>query len=100
MKKRKHRPAAKARPKRSANPRPVSAPPLEIEKELRRLRSARNSLERRLTAAVQEIGLLRQYELRAQMLEGELGELRVRSEERIRDLESRLHGASIVATPE
>ncbi len=85
---------------RAAKQAAPAALPLETQKELRRLRSARNSLERRLTAAVQEIGLCRQYEVRARMLENELGELRARSEQRIRELESRLNGASIVATPE
>ena len=35
-----------------------------LEREIRRLRLARGRLERRLTAAVQEIGMLRQFELR------------------------------------
>ena len=39
---------------------------------MRRLRSARRRLEQRLTAAVQEIGMLRTFEMRAQMLENEL----------------------------
>jgi hypothetical protein len=49
-----------------------------LEKEARRLRLARGKLERRLTAAVQEIGTLRNFELRVQILEGQL---RARDEE-------------------
>ena len=78
----------------------------ELERELRRLRAARAKLERRLTAAVQEIGTLRQWEIRATMLEGqlqkreqELARLRQESEERIRELESRLGGAAPAAAP-
>lgn len=48
----------------------------ELEREIRSLRSARSYLERRLTAAVQEIGMLRQFELRAQALETELASVR------------------------
>jgi hypothetical protein len=51
----------------------------ELEREVRRLRSARGRLERRLTAAVQEIGMLRQFEVRAQMLENELALYRGRA---------------------
>jgi hypothetical protein len=43
-----------------------------LERKIRRLRSARARLERRLTEAVQEIGTLRQFELRARTLEGHL----------------------------
>ncbi|MGH7820955.1 MAG: hypothetical protein ACREQ9_14410 [Candidatus Binatia bacterium] len=76
----------------------------EAEAELRRLRSARRKLERQLTAAVQEIGLLRQYEVRSRFLEaevarrdGQLAELRQQYEGRIRELESR--GADTAAEP-
>lgn len=78
----------------------------DFEKQVRRLRAARRTLERQLTTAVQEIGTLRQFELRATMLEAELekrtaelARLRSESEERVRDLELRLGGASIVSTP-
>ena len=78
----------------------------ELERELRRLRAARAKLERRLTAAVQEIGTLRQWEIRATMLEGqlqkreqELVRLRQESEERIRELQSRLGGAAAAPAP-
>jgi hypothetical protein len=70
-----------------------------LESDVRRLRVARRRLEQRLTAAVQEIGMLRQFELRAQMLESqvagrdaELARLRAENAER-------LGGASIVSTP-
>lgn len=43
-----------------------------IERELSRLRNVRSRLERRLTALVQEIGLLRQFEIRTRILEGEV----------------------------
>ncbi len=71
-----------------------SRKPDETERELRRLRSARAKLERRLTAAVQEIGTLRQWEVRATMLEGQLQ----KSQARIRELESRL-GGDMAASP-
>jgi hypothetical protein len=85
------KPAAKKKPRIVAR-----APSMRetFEREIRRLRSARSKLERRLTAAVQEIGTLRQFELRATMLEGELQKLRRETEERIRTLESNPGGAS------
>ncbi|MEA2625878.1 MAG: hypothetical protein QOD06_1923 [Candidatus Binatota bacterium] len=55
---------------RSAAPPPEDA--ASIERELRRLRRARSRLERQLTAAVQEIGILRQYEWRTAALEKEV----------------------------
>lgn len=77
-----------------------------LQKQVRRLRSARSRLERRLTAAVQEIGMLRQFELRVQMLEAdlarrdqEIARLRREGEERAREGESRPGGASIVSAP-
>ncbi len=45
----------------------------KLELKIRRLATARRKLEKRLTAAVQEIGTLRTFELRAAMLEAELG---------------------------
>src|SRR5205085_12391521 len=64
----------------------------ELEREIRSLRASRSHLERRLTAAVQEIGTLRQFELRAQALEAELASLRS-------EREDRLGGAMIVSAP-
>src|SRR5207244_10372638 len=87
-----------ARAKR--RPKPLDREALAAaEAEVRRLRSTRRRLEQRLTAAVQEIGTLRTFELRAQMLENELakrdGELsRLRAE-----MSDRLGGASIVSAP-
>jgi lipopolysaccharide biosynthesis protein len=73
---------------------------------VQRLRRAQSRLERRLTAAVQEIGMLRQFEMRAQALESELArraaeiaELRREREERSRKAGNPLGGASIVSTP-
>lgn len=43
-----------------------------LENQVQRLRAARGRLERRLTAAVQEIGALRQFELRVRILEADL----------------------------
>ena len=67
----------------------TAAPP---SAEVRKLRSARRNLEKQLTAAVQEIGLLRQYELKTKILESELEkrtaeveELRRRAAERPRE---------------
>ena len=60
---------------------------------------ARGKLEHRLTAAVQEIGTLRQFELRVQMLEREL---QARDEEisRLRHQgDERLGRVVIVAAP-
>ena len=58
---------------------PTAKPPVDaaeairaLQRKVRRLGSARRILEKRLTAAVQEIGALRQFELRALMLEDEL----------------------------
>jgi hypothetical protein len=70
-----------------------------LESEVRRLRSARRRLEQRLTAAVQEIGSLRQWELRAQMFENEVAK-RDREISRLHaELADRLGGASIVSAP-
>jgi chromosome segregation ATPase len=67
--------------------------------QVARLQAARRRLERRLVAAVQEIGMLRQYELRVAALEAEiqkrdadLADLKGRYE----SLESRLGGAAVV----
>jgi len=63
------------------------------------LRMARGKLEHRLTAAVQEIGTLRHFELRVQALERQL-QARDAEISRLRqEGEERLSGASIVATP-
>ena len=77
-----------------------------LEREVQRLRRAQGRLERRLTAAVQEIGTLRQFEMRAQALESELArraaeiaELRREREERSRKAGNLLGGASISSTP-
>src|SRR6516225_8707051 len=43
-----------------------------LEREVHRLRQARGRLERRLTEAVQEIGTLRQFEIRVQALQAEI----------------------------
>jgi hypothetical protein len=85
--------------------RPRKAAPLDrlaveaLERQVRSLRMARGKLERRLTAAVQEIGTLRHFELRVQILERQL---QARDEE-ISHLrhqgDERLGGASIVGAP-
>ena len=70
-----------------------------LERQVRSLRMARGKLEHRLTAAVQEIGTLRHFELRVQILERQL---QARDEEisRLRhQTNERLGGASIVAAP-
>ncbi len=79
---------------------------LALEREVRRLRLARGRLERRLTATVQEIGMLRQFEIRALGLEAELARrdaeiegLRRERDERSREVEIRIEGAPIVSTP-
>ena len=89
------RPLQKKRTKRS-NRQTVDA----LERQVRRLGLARGKLERRLTAAVQEIGTLRQFEIRAQVLQAELArrdaeieQLRREREERLRAFESRLGAA-------
>lgn len=108
------RAAAKRRLRRRANaavtPKAVAskaakpAPPPDARVEIRRLRSQRARLEKRLTAVVQEIGILRQYEMRARMLEAEverkkveIGALRHEYEERIRALESRSAEAGLAS---
>ena len=84
-----------------------------LEKQIRRLRRARAQLERRLTSAVQEIGMLRQIEFRVQRLEEELSKrdeelakrdadiarMRMERADQLRQLELRLGSASIVSTP-
>jgi predicted RNase H-like nuclease (RuvC/YqgF family) len=77
-----------------------------LQAQIRRLRSARTRLERRLTSAVKEIGMLRQIEFRVQRLEDELAErdqeisrLRMERADQLRQLELRLGGASILSTP-
>jgi hypothetical protein len=79
---------------------------LALEREVRRLRLARSRLERRLTATVQEIGMLRQFEIRARRLEAELARrdveierLRRERDERSREIEIRAAGASLPSTP-
>ena len=79
---------------------------LALEREVRRLRLARGRLERRLTATVQEIGMLRQFEIRARGLEAELArrdaeieQLRRERDERLRETEIRIAGASSASTP-
>ena len=63
------------------------------------MRMARGKLEQRLTAAVQEIGTLRHFELRVKILEREL-EARDEELSRLRSQgDERLGGASIVAAP-
>jgi chromosome segregation ATPase len=87
------RPKAAVKPKRAAKPARAAAGRKTIaalEAEVRRLRMARGKLEHRLTAAVQEIGTLRQFEVRAQALERELAAMR-------EELSQRLGGASIVS---
>ena len=77
-----------------------------LEREVQRLRRAQSRLERRLTAAVQEIGTLRQFEMRAQALESELArrdaeitKLHREREERSRKAGSPLGDASISSAP-
>ncbi|MGH7856440.1 MAG: hypothetical protein ACREQY_03850 [Candidatus Binatia bacterium] len=93
--------AAARKQKEAAQKKKKSGAAGEAEAELRRLQSARRKLERQLTAAVQEIGLLRQYETRARFLEAEvqkrdaqLADLRRQYEARIHDLESRAGSAA------
>jgi len=71
-----------------------------LERDVRRLRSARRQLERRLTAAVQEIGTIRQFEIRAQVLESELAKRDAEIDRLRTEREEQLGGtASIVSTP-
>jgi hypothetical protein len=77
-----------------------------LEREVHRLRQARGRLERRLTEAVQEIGMLRQFETRVQALQAEVGrrdaeiaELRRERDERSRKSGSLLREGSIPTTP-
>jgi len=86
-----------AKPRRRATARIGGKAVESLERKVRRLGSARARLERRLTEAVQEIGTLRRFELRARTLEGEL---RKREEELAavrRELQSMRGGSS--ATP-
>jgi hypothetical protein len=70
-----------------------------LERAVRRLRAARRRLEERLTAAVQEIGTLRHYETRAQILENEVA-ARDAEIARLREqTKDHLGGASIVSAP-
>ncbi len=76
-----------------------------LRKEVRRLRAARAKLERRLTSAVQEIGILRQLEFRARRLEDELAKrdeeiarLRLERANQLSQLELRLGGAMVVGS--
>jgi hypothetical protein len=77
-----------------------------LEREVHRLRQARGRLERRLTAAVQEIGVLRQFDTRVQALEAEvarrdaeIAELRRERNERSREAGIPLGEGSIPSTP-
>jgi predicted RNase H-like nuclease (RuvC/YqgF family) len=99
---------ARARPSRPRSPvKKASRDTVEsLQKEVRRLRAARRKLERRLTSAVQEIGMLRQLEFRIQSLENdldkrdqEIARLRLERADQLSQLELRLGGASIVSTP-
>jgi len=77
----KTKPVAKAKPvaakRPAAKPAAVKAPPVE-SKEVAALKTKfqreRSGLERRLTEAVREIGVLRHHELRAMQLERQLAE--------------------------
>ena len=91
----------KTPPKRSAPRRPpIDREALATaEAEIRRLRSTRRRLEQRLTAAVQEIGTLRTFELRAQMLENELAKRDLELSRLRAENADRLGGASIVSAP-
>ena len=76
-----------------------------LQKEIRRLRAARGKLERRLTSAVKEIGMLRQLEFRIQSLENdldkrdqEIARLRLERADQLSQLELRLGGAMVVGS--
>ena len=94
-------------PAKAAAPAPSDREAVEaLRKEVRRLRRARARLERRLTSAVQEIGILRQLEFRAQRLEDDLGKrdeeiarMRLERANQLSQLELRLGGASFLSTP-
>jgi len=94
-------------PAKAAAPAPSDREAVEaLRKEVRRLRRARAQLERRLTSAVKEIGILRQLEFRAQRLEDDLGKrdeeiarMRLERANQLSQLELRLGGASILSTP-
>jgi hypothetical protein len=95
------RKAKVAKPVSRLGPKTVAA----LEREVRRLRLARGRLERRLTATVQEIGMLRQFETHARSLEAELARrdaeierLRQERDERLREAEIR-GPAPIASTP-
>jgi hypothetical protein len=96
---RKSRPEPKPRVQAVARRNKRAAAPAEpSQKVVRSLQSARRRLERQLIAAVQEIGLLRQFEKRAAALETEVAR---RDAEIVRlrgELDVRLGGASIVST--
>ena len=94
----KPRPAKKSAPAKRA-PRIDREALAEREREVRRLRAARRKLEERLTAAVQEIGTLRHYEIRAQMLENELASRDAELARLRAQASDRLGGASIVSAP-
>ena len=76
-----------------------------LQKEVRRLRAARRKLERRLTSAVKEIGMLRQLEFRIQSLENdldkrdqEIARLRLERADQLSQLELRLGGAMVLGS--
>jgi hypothetical protein len=91
--------AAKKRPPAKRAPSIDRGVVTEVERGMRRLRAARRRLEERLTAAVQEIGTLRQYERRAQMLESELAAKDAEIARLREQATERLGGASIVSAP-
>lgn len=96
------KPALRKKPKPAR--REVASPPApsSAQREITRLQNVRSRLERRLTALVQEIGYLRQYEMRTRILEAELKKrdqeletLRRQNEERIR---AQVDGPSVTVT--
>ena len=98
---------ARAKPSRPRSPVKKAARDTveSLQKEVRRLRAARGKLERRLTSAVQEIGILRQLEFRIQSLENdldkrdqEIARLRLERADQLNQLELRLGGAMVVGS--
>jgi len=98
---------ARAKPSRARPPVKKAARDTveSLQKEIRRLRAARGKLERRLTSAVKEIGMLRQLEFRIQSLENdldkrdqEIARLRLERADQLSQLELRLGGAMVVGS--
>jgi len=98
---------ARAKPSRARPPVKKAARDTveSLQKEIRRLRAARGKLERRLTSAVKEIGMLRQLEFRIQSLENdldkrdqEIARLRLERADQLSQLELRLGGAVVVGS--